>query len=227
MVFDSQEQPEFVMEKTSRSAKERVADTYWPLVIYRYKTLYGPFLSRVMAKLFGCQPPSWFKADISKLKYDNIEAFLSPAYRRRVRSSIKSQWKTEIREARREGIDVRQVGRETLCYFYEGLREELSGSNIEELSNGEIKANWPPFGELEKEIHRIDLSRIPKIAQLQAEQSRKAEEIARDAEGAAAFFPMHRTLDASVTRYVTRNDILVQVSERGLRLNSSGYPCRS
>ncbi len=203
-----------MVKDRSRSSKERVADTYWPLVIYRYKTLYGPFLSRVMACFFGCQPPSWFKADISKLKHDNIEAFLSPAYRRRFRNVFKKEWTTEVKEARREGINVRQMARETLSHFYEGLREELSGSNIEELSNGEIKANWPPFGEVEKEIHRIDLSRIPKIGQLQAEQSRKAEEIARDAEGAAAFFPIHRTLDASVTRYVTRNDILVQVNGR-------------
>lgn len=194
------------MEKTSRSSKERLADTYWPLLIYNYNTLYGPPLGRIMAHFFGCQPTSWFTADVSKVKHDNIEAFLSPAYRRRVRSSIRREWKTEIKEARREGIDVRQVARETLFYFYEGLRQELSGSNIEELSKGEIKADWPPFAELEKEIDRMDFSHIPKVGQLEAQQNREAEEIVRDAEGVAKFFSIYSVLDARV-----RNEILVQV----------------
>lgn len=195
------------MEKTRRSAKERVADTYWPLVIHPYRTLYGPFLGRVMAHSFGCQPPSWFEADVSKLERDNVEAFLSPAYRRRVRNDLKREWKTEVNEARREGINARQMARESLSQMYEGLREELSGSNIEELSNGEIKADWPPFAELEKEIGRIDLSHIPTIGQLQIEQNRKAEEIVKDAKGAAEFFPIGSTID-----YRVISEILVQVN---------------
>lgn len=195
------------MGKTSRSAKERVADTYWPLVIYRYKMLYGPFFSRVMAHSFGCQPTSWFRADVSKIEHDNIEAFLSPAYRRRFRNIYKRAFRTEVMEARLEGIDARQMARESLSQMYEGLREELSGSNIEELSNGEIKADWPPFAELEKEIGRIDLSHIPTIGQLQIEQNRKAEEIVKDAKGAAEFFPIGSTID-----YRVISEILVQVN---------------
>lgn len=194
------------MEKTGRSAKERVADTYWPLVIHPYRTLYGPFLGRVMAHSFGCQPPSWFEADVSKLERDNVEAFLSPAYRRRFRNIAKRAFRTKVMEAKRQGIDPRQMARQSASEMYEGLREELSVSNIEELSKGEIKADWPPFAELEKEIHRIDFSRVPKIGQLEAEQNRKAEEIVKDAKGAAEFFPTYSTIDARV-----RREILVQV----------------
>ncbi len=200
------------MEKTSRSAKERVADTYWPLVIHPYRTLYGPFLGRVMAQSFGCQPTSWFRADVSKMEHDNIEAFLSPAYRRRFRNIYKRAFRTEVMEARREGIDARQMARESLSQMYEGLREELSGSDIEELSNGEIKANWPPFEELEKEIHRIELNRVPKIGQLQEERNQEAEQVARDAEGAGEFFPIHSTIPGdSGTDARIRKEILGQV----------------
>jgi len=221
------------MEKTGRCTKERVADTYWPLVIHPYRTLYGPFIGRVMAHSFGCQPPSWFEADVSKLERDNVEAFLSPAHRRRIRNSIKREWKTEVNEARREGINARQMAREALSQMYEGLREELSISNIEELSKSEIKADWPPFPELEKEIHSIDFSRIPKIGQLEAEQNRKAEEIVKDAKGAAEVFPIHSTLDARVRKEVlaqlggiegyasTIADILAEAEVRPLSIGES------
>ncbi len=115
-------------------------------------------------------------------------------------------------EARREGIDARQMARESLSQIYEGLREELSDSNIEELSNGEIKANWLPFEELEKEIPRIELNRVPRIGQLQEQRNRKAEEIARDAEGAGEFFPIHSTIPGdSGTDARIRKEILGQV----------------
>lgn len=129
------------MEKTSRFAKERMADTYWSLVIYPYKMLYGHFVSRVMAHSFGCQPTSWFRADVSKIEHDSIEAFLSPTFRRRFRNIYKRALRAEVMEARLEGIDARQMARESLSQMYEGLREKLSISNIEELSNSEIKAN--------------------------------------------------------------------------------------
>lgn len=185
------------MGKTSRSAKERVADTYWPLIIHPYRTLYGSFLGRLMAQSFGCQPTSWFRAEVSKIEHDNIEAFLSPAYRRRFRNTYKRAFRTGVMEARREGIDARQMARESLSQMYEGLREELSGSNIEELSDGEIKADWPPFAELEKEIQKIDLSRILTLAQFEMQANRKAAEIARDAEGAGEFFSIYSTIPGS------------------------------
>lgn len=200
------------MKKASRSSEERVADTYWPLVIHRYKTLYGPFIARIMAHALGCQPPSCFKADISKLEVHNIQAFFSPTYRRRLRNIEKEEWKSEVKQARREGIDVRQMARETFSHFYEGLREELSGSDIEKLSGGEIKSDWPPFAELEREIHRIDVSQVPKLAQAEAEQNWKAKEIIKDAPGAAEFFPIYSTIPGSSGKDARiRKEILFQV----------------
>ncbi|GEM_PF-4230442 len=200
------------MEKINRSSKQRVADAYWPLVIHPYRTLYGPFLGRIMAHFFGCQPTAWFRADVSKTEPVNIDAFLSPTFRRRFRNGYKRAFRSEVLEASREGIDARKMARESLSQMYEGLREELSGSNIAQLSDGEIKGYWPRFAKLENEMQKIDVSLIPTLAQFEMQANRKAEEIARDVEGAGEFFPIGLTIPGSSgTDARIRKEILGQV----------------
>lgn len=197
-----------------RSYDERVADAYWPLIPFFYGQLYGRSIGRIMAYFFGCQPSSLFKAWAAELEPDNREAFLSPTWRRRRRDEVKKGFKGKVIEARLQGLNVRQMGRETLLQMYEGIRRELQGSNIEQLSNGEIQANWPAAAELDLDtvLDGIDLSRIPKFSELEMRQRQEAEEISKATEEVAEVFPMHLTVDGRL-----RNEILVQVTD------SDGY----